>query len=356
MYLNGSAGRLISLRLNFATLPVFELGPDANDYVMIAPSSAGAIAAPIIAAATNAMDWGSDTSNWPGITIIDPSNRLMRDGTFDSATRVRVLNGGIARNTDSLGRIGGEIATVNGVSSRKYTITQANYAGQTAGTGLTAILEVADSDSYIGTAIQLKAVNNSGFIVNLSFGRALHASDRIKLTYVYKMSGTPASGTFRWRYQKDAATTGGALTVSATYTRQVVYTTLAGVTDDFYVGAWNSGVTDATCNIQAIVVEVLDPTDAVSADNGDAAATLVVGTDEKTQRWGTALTADRAVALSTTGAIDGDKFHIVRTGGDTGGPWNLNVGTGPLKALLTNTWCNVEYNGTAWMLTAYGAL
>lgn len=94
----------------------------------------------------------------------------------------------------------------------------------------------------------------------------------------------------------------------------------------------------------------------VSADNGDAAASLVVGISETTQRWNTAIAADRAVTLSTTGARSGDRFRIVREAGATGG-FNINVGTGPLKALAAaSTWCEVEYDGAAWRLTAYGAL
>jgi predicted phage tail protein len=95
--------------------------------------------------------------------------------------------------------------------------------------------------------------------------------------------------------------------------------------------------------------------DAVSADNGDAAATLTVATSEITQVWNTPLTADRAVTLSTTGAYNGAVFKIVRTAAATGA-YNLNVGTGPLKALAAGTWCEVKYDGSAWILTAYGAL
>lgn len=93
----------------------------------------------------------------------------------------------------------------------------------------------------------------------------------------------------------------------------------------------------------------------ISADNGNAAATLTHNSSAKTQRWATTLTADRAVALSTTGAITGAKFRIVREAAATGA-FNLNVGTGPLKALTAGQWCDVEYNGSAWGLSAYGAL
>lgn len=65
------------------------------------------------------------------------------------------------------------------------------------------------------------------------------------------------------------------------------------------------------------------------------------------------LTAHRAVTLSTTGARAGASFRITRTGS---GAFNLNIGSGPLKALVQNTWCEVVYDGTAWYLAAYGAL
>jgi hypothetical protein len=94
----------------------------------------------------------------------------------------------------------------------------------------------------------------------------------------------------------------------------------------------------------------------VSTDNGDAAKTLTVHVDDTTQRWNTPLTAARAVTLSTTGAYRGAKFRIVREAGATGA-FNLNIGTGPLKALAAaSTWAEVEYDGTAWRLTANGSL
>jgi hypothetical protein len=65
------------------------------------------------------------------------------------------------------------------------------------------------------------------------------------------------------------------------------------------------------------------------------------------------LTQDRAVTLSTTGVATGTKFRITRTGA---GAFNLYVGTGPLKALATGTWGEFTYSGSAWVLSAYGAL
>jgi len=94
----------------------------------------------------------------------------------------------------------------------------------------------------------------------------------------------------------------------------------------------------------------------VSADNGDAAKTLQSHMSETTQVWGTPLTTARAITLSTTGATAGVKFRIVRKASATGA-FNLDVDTGPLKALTAaGQWCDVEYDGSAWILTAYGAL
>lgn len=85
----------------------------------------------------------------------------------------------------------------------------------------------------------------------------------------------------------------------------------------------------------------------------DAAAALTVGTDAENIHHTGTLTADRAVTLNTTNAFAGARFLITRTGG---GAFNLNVGTGPLKALATNTWAEFKYDGSAWYLAAYGAL
>ena len=102
------------------------------------------------------------------------------------------------------------------------------------------------------------------------------------------------------------------------------------------------------------ILQAVNPS--VSTDNGDAAVTLTAGKNALVQRWSTAITADRAVTLSTTGAYTGASFRVVRESTCTGA-FNLNVGTGPLKALGTSgTWCDVAFNGSTWQLTAAGSL
>lgn len=91
----------------------------------------------------------------------------------------------------------------------------------------------------------------------------------------------------------------------------------------------------------------------VNTGVGDASATLTWGLSKQTAFWGTTLTADRTVTLATANAPEGASFKICRT---AGGAFNLNVGSGPLKALAAGQWAEVTYNGSAWQLTGSGNL
>jgi hypothetical protein len=81
--------------------------------------------------------------------------------------------------------------------------------------------------------------------------------------------------------------------------------------------------------------------------------TLTAGLSPHRTLYTGTITANRAVTLSTAGAFAGLSYKISRT---ATGAFNLNVGTGPLKALAVNTWCEVTHDGTAWYLSGYGAL
>jgi len=60
--------------------------------------------------------------------------------------------------------------------------------------------------------------------------------------------------------------------------------------------------------------------------------------------------------------MNGDTVLVTRTGGDSAGPWNLQVRDGgsgvTLKALATGQWCMVAWDTLvgAWYLVAYGTL
>lgn len=92
----------------------------------------------------------------------------------------------------------------------------------------------------------------------------------------------------------------------------------------------------------------------VSADAGDADYTHTPdGRPVHTVRYDTTLTANRTVTLSATGSIKGDVVKVVRTGL---GAFTLDVGG--LKTIASGTAATVEatFDGSAWVLTGYGAL
>jgi hypothetical protein len=125
-----------------------------------------------------------------------------------------------------------------------------------------------------------------------------------------------------------------------------------------YLGKLSSspatGAAPITENTATLSLVPMDKGGRVSADRGDAAATLQAGVDPETNVWATALTEARGVSLHGT-AWNGARFRVVRTAASTGA-FNLNVGTGPLAALAVGEWCVVEFDGSAWFLTGYGAL
>jgi hypothetical protein len=129
----------------------------------------------------------------------------------------------------------------------------------------------------------------------------------------------------------------------ATYARLQTVVTAAsaiGTVTDYRAGLWGShGPAERLSR--------------VSADRADTSQTLTVGTDATTQRWATTLTANRTVTLSTTGAINGDRFRIVRTGL---GAFTLDVGGLKTIPSATAAWVDVEFTGSAWVLTGYGTL
>lgn len=90
------------------------------------------------------------------------------------------------------------------------------------------------------------------------------------------------------------------------------------------------------------------------AVRGNGSTTLTAGIDKPVQRFNAPLTANRTITLSTTGATEGDPFTIVRTAAATGA-YSLDVGG--LKSLATaGTWCEVVFDGAAWVLVAAGTL
>lgn len=95
----------------------------------------------------------------------------------------------------------------------------------------------------------------------------------------------------------------------------------------------------------------------IGANSGDADTTLTLDQSQTVVMYGSAITADRAVNLPATGR-NGFTFRVVRQAGATGA-FNINVGSGPLKALAAaGEWCEVQWSAAAaaWVLTAAGSL
>lgn len=130
---------------------------------------------------------------------------------------------------------------------------------------------------------------------------------------------------------------------------------------------------ERTARVEGSIAKKLAGTDAASLQSQIAAlvatvsgkaaiasiSTIATDADETFTAVGSAsvifhtgtLTAGRAITLSTAGASTGYSERFVRTGA---GAFNLSIGG--LKNLTTNTWCDVVFNGSAWVLTASGAL
>jgi hypothetical protein len=93
----------------------------------------------------------------------------------------------------------------------------------------------------------------------------------------------------------------------------------------------------------------------VSADMGDAAYALVASTSPKVLRWGTPLTANRNLNAPASSTFNNNPtFRVLREASATGA-FNLTVNT-TLVVLGPGEWADILYTGSAWILTAGGAL
>lgn len=146
---------------------------------------------------------------------------------------------------------------------------------------------------------------------------------------------------------------------NGTYGYQVTSGGSADSTNNTLSVARLTGASTANLSVDAgrgRVYAITGASNTVTADAGDANFTVTAGTST-TIIYSTPITALRSVSLISSSAVqNGDSARIVRTAACTGA-FNINVGTGPLKALTAaGQWCDVQYNGTAWVLTASGTL
>ena len=106
-------------------------------------------------------------------------------------------------------------------------------------------------------------------------------------------------------------------------------------------------------NIEGTSPTVLKDDWYADSNVGDADVTLYALRNAPVQRYATALTANRTVTLSTTGAYHGAHFRVVRTGL---GAFTLDVGGLKTIGSATAAFVDVIYNGSAWVLAGYGTL
>ena len=91
----------------------------------------------------------------------------------------------------------------------------------------------------------------------------------------------------------------------------------------------------------------------VSPGNADSTFSPVDGRSHIS--YGSPITADRTVVLTTTDAELNIGGRVTRKASATGA-FVVNVGTGLLIALAVNQWCDFEYNGSAYEITGFGSL
>ena len=74
------------------------------------------------------------------------------------------------------------MVTPQGIAMKRFVISPSNYNGQSLGVGFSEPLLVADAASYIGTAIQIKAVASNGFFVRFPVGGIVNNGNAVKVT------------------------------------------------------------------------------------------------------------------------------------------------------------------------------
>lgn len=91
----------------------------------------------------------------------------------------------------------------------------------------------------------------------------------------------------------------------------------------------------------------------VGTNVGDANSSPAIVAGSKVIIYSTTLTANRTVTLPTQDVYNGSILKVVRTGL---GAFTLAVGAAKTIPSATAAWCEVTYNGSAWIETGFGTL
>lgn len=254
----------------------------------------------------------------------------------------------------------------NGSSYNTFTNVVANSNSgsgirQSAGTGYECV-----GNSYSNVTVQSNAVNgiNISSSPRTKFNSVISQNNTGRGVYVFDSDFTSASNV------ESTENTTQNILIQSGYTRftnvrcdggthgyQVASGGSADSSNNVLSAARLTNASTASLSVQAglgRVYAITGASNTVNPDAGDANFNVAAGT-ATTVIYNTPITAVRSVVLDTV-AQNGDAARIVRSAACTGA-FNINVGTGPLKALTAaGQWCDVQYNGSAWVLTASGTL
>lgn len=262
LFIDGFGGRYINLGMHAAGAAAvpFKMGSNVRNAHMSSPYTTSVLLAPIVLP-SDSIDISNTLGNYPGLTISDPSERFLQ---YVKGTEMVRYSSGAPLGATPATLIGGErFGGGNGPTQKNMIISPLNYKANSAGLGYSQPRIISDQNSYIGQAIQLLAVNQSGFGTFFTVGEVVNEGDTIKIVINYKMSGTPAAGAFKWKFSRNGLLDqlSGSLAVSTSYASQSESYVLSGFVagDTVDVRLYNAGVIDHTCNIAGITVSVADP-------------------------------------------------------------------------------------------------
>ena len=256
------------------------------------------------------------------------------DGSYSLGTQVTTGSLPGAPGTPNFTNISGSTLTVNWA----------------AGSGATSY-KVERSPSGCGSFVQIA----SG-ITDLFYN---DTGRTFSTTYCYKVRGTNSVGD--GLYSSNNSVTTASSDEGTGYIRYACWAPTGncfsvrvnGGRIDFGSGDLDYATSDGTSVSFAGPIKSLRMLRTMSSDRGDNNVTLVVGTDVPIQMFGTNLTANRTVTCSTTGAVNGDSFRVVRQGL---GAFTLDVCGQKTIPSATAAWVDVAYSGAAWVLIGYGTL
>ena len=166
--------------------------------------------------------------------------------------------------------------------------------------------------------------------VKITYGRALATPGSVK-TFV---KFPTATGNYKIELLTETGTT-----------PEVFYTIPPGI----------SGTVDVQFNGQRweLLRSTVPDSEGVGGDVGDSNVSLTVGSSPRVVRFITPLTTNRTVTLSAASAKNGSKFRILRVNANS-----RTVNVGGIKTLpaSSDSWVDVEYEGSAWIVTGFGSL